>query len=51
VEDEVEHLIGALGRFDGGYIGGTSHTILPDTPAKNVVAAFRAFRERSGYSE
>ena len=48
VADEVEHLVRALGGFGGGYIGGTSHTILPDTPAQNIVAAFRAFREQSG---
>ena len=48
VADEVARLIRALGSLGGGYIGGTSHTILPDTPAGNVVAAFRAFRELSG---
>jgi uroporphyrinogen decarboxylase len=50
VADEVAHLIEALGGYGGGYIGGTSHTILPDTPPENVVAAFRAFRDRSGFA-
>jgi uroporphyrinogen decarboxylase len=50
VEDEVRHLISALGCWGGGHVGGTSHTILPDTPTENVVAAFGAFREHSGYT-
>ena len=49
VEREVKHLIDSFGRYSGGYIGGTSHTILPDTPAENVVALFRAFRDYSGW--
>jgi len=49
VEDEVKHLIDIFGRFNGGYIGSTSHTILPETPPENVVALFRAFREYSGW--
>ena len=50
VEDEVRHLIHIFGRYSGGYIGSTSHTILPDTPPENIVALFRAFRNYSGWS-
>jgi uroporphyrinogen decarboxylase len=48
VEREARHLINILGRYSGGYIGSTSHTILPDTPLENIVALFRTFREYSG---
>ena len=48
VEQEVRHLIDVFGRYSGGYIGSTSHTILPDTPPENVIALFRAFRDHSG---
>jgi len=43
VENEVRHLIWTLGDSNGGYIGGTSHTILPDTPLANIRAMYRAF--------
>lgn len=47
IEAEIQHLIKTLGRFDGGYIGGTSHTILPDTPLKNIKALYDAFERYS----
>ncbi len=50
VEREVEHLIDIFGRYNGGYIGATSHSIMPETPPENIVALFRAFREYSGWS-
>ena len=48
VKEEVKHLIDIFGSYSGGYIGGTSHTILPDTPSENVIALFRAFAKYSG---
>ena len=48
VKEEVRHLVDIFGSYSGGYIGGTSHTILPDTPSENVIALFRAFAEYSG---
>ena len=43
VKDEVHHLINLFGKFNGGYIGGTSHSIMPETPLDNVMALYEAF--------
>lgn len=51
VANEVKFLIETLGGDAGGYIGGTSHSIMPETPPENVAALFRAFRECSGWLE
>ncbi|MCZ7547391.1 MAG: hypothetical protein M5R40_29470 [Anaerolineae bacterium] len=45
VRREVHTLVDLFGRFNGGYIGGTSHTIMPETPLDNVIALFEAFLE------
>ena len=45
VEKEVHRLVKVLGSFKGGYIGGTSHSIMPETPLDNVIAMYRAFAE------
>ncbi|MBN1863475.1 MAG: hypothetical protein JW808_01100, partial [Victivallales bacterium] len=45
VKREVRELITLFGKFDGGYIGGTSHTVMPETPLNNVIAMFEAFLE------
>ncbi len=45
VKREVHDLVRRFGRFGGGYIGDTSHTIMPETPLDNVVAVFEAFLE------
>lgn len=34
----------------GGYIGGTSHTIGPETPFGNIIAAFECLEEHAGIS-
>ncbi|MDI7276620.1 MAG: uroporphyrinogen decarboxylase family protein [Anaerolineae bacterium] len=48
VRREVQHLIDVFGRYNGGYIGSTSHGILPDTPPANVLALFQAFHDLCG---
>lgn len=43
VRGEVDNLVDLFGRCDGGYIGGTSHSIMPETPLDNVIALYQAF--------
>ena len=43
VKNEVHDLIDLFGRFNGGYIGGTSHSIMPETPLDNVIALYEGF--------
>lgn len=45
VRREVHRLVDLFGRYRGGYIGGTSHSIMPETPLDNVIALYGAFRE------
>ena len=45
VRREVHELVDLFGRFDGGYIGGTSHSVMPETPLDNVIAMYEAFAE------
>jgi uroporphyrinogen decarboxylase len=43
VEREIQNLVSTLGTPRGGYIGGTSHTILPDVPEENIERVYRSF--------
>jgi len=45
VKQEVYKLVDLFGKYDGGYIGATSHTIMPETPLDNVIAMLEAFAE------
>jgi uroporphyrinogen decarboxylase len=45
VKVDVRRLVKLLGSFSGGYIGGTSHSIMPETPLDNVIALYEAFSE------
>ena len=45
IRREVYELTGLFGRFGGGYIGGTSHVIMTETPIDNVIALYEAFLE------
>jgi len=45
VKKEVHELVRLFGGFNGGYIGSTSHTIMPETPLNNVIALYEAFAE------
>ncbi|MDO8587041.1 MAG: uroporphyrinogen decarboxylase family protein [Armatimonadota bacterium] len=42
VKREVDDLVDLFGRFNGGYIAGTSHSVMPETPLDNVVAMYEA---------
>jgi len=42
---EVHELVEFFGKFSGGYIGGTSHSVMPETPLDNVIAVYDAFLE------
>lgn len=45
VKREVHELVALFGKFNGGYIGGTSHSVMPETPLDNVIAMYEAFSE------
>lgn len=45
VRREVHALVALFGRFNGGYIGDTSHSIMPETPLDNIIALYEAFAE------
>ena len=45
VRREVHRLVNLFGRFNGGYIGGTSHSAMPETPLDNVIAMYETFLE------
>ncbi len=47
VRKEVKYYIDTFGRFNGGYIGGVSHTVISDVPLENIVALYAAFEEYS----
>jgi uroporphyrinogen decarboxylase len=47
IDDEVRHLVSAFFGGLGSYIGGTSHTILPDAPLRNIAALFDAFERHA----
>ena len=44
VRCHVKELVNSLGT-DGGYIFGTSHNILPETPTENILALIDAYHE------
>lgn len=45
VKREAHALVDLFGSFSGGYIAGTSHSIMPETPLDNVIALYEAFAE------
>jgi len=45
VKNEVRTLVDLFGRYNGGYIGGLSHTVMPETPLDNVIALYEVFLE------
>jgi uroporphyrinogen decarboxylase len=47
VKSEVHRMVSLFGAHGGGYIGGTSQSIMKETPLDNVLALYEAF---AGYS-
>jgi len=45
VKNEIHQLVELFGKFNGGYIGDTSHSIMPETPLDNVIALYETFLE------
>jgi len=45
VRREVHELVRLFGSRGGGYIGGTSHGVMPETPLDNVIAMYEALAE------
>jgi uroporphyrinogen decarboxylase len=48
IREEVKKLIRLFRTDQGGFIGETSHTVLPDTPIENIRALFSAFETYCG---
>lgn len=47
VRRAVRYLIDTFGAFNGGYIGGVSHSIIDDVPLENILALYQAFEDFS----
>lgn len=45
VKNEFRRLVDLFGKYNGGYIAGTSHSIMPETPLDNIVALLEAVKE------
>jgi len=43
IRKEIDDLVQLFGRFNGGYIGGTSHSIMPETPLDNIITMYETF--------
>ncbi|MHB9033053.1 MAG: uroporphyrinogen decarboxylase family protein [Anaerolineae bacterium] len=43
VKREVDELLALFGKYNGGYIADTSHSIMPETPLDNIIALYEAF--------
>ena len=51
VKREDHDLVALFGKFNGGYIGGTSHSVMPETPLDNVIAMYEAFSEYQNHAQ
>ena len=45
VKNEFRRLVDLFGKYRGGYIAGTSHSIMPETPLDNIIALLEAVNE------
>lgn len=43
IRNELHMLIDLFGKFNGGYIVNTSHSIMPETPLKNIIVLFEEY--------
>lgn len=51
VRAHVHEIVGTLRSPSGGYILGTSHGVMPETPLDNVIALYETAIECAGYPE
>ena len=51
VRKEINNLVDLFGRFNGGYICSTSHSIMPETPLDNIIAMFEAIKDVKYYAK
>ncbi|MBN2883752.1 MAG: hypothetical protein JXN10_09500 [Clostridia bacterium] len=45
IRKEIYRLVDLFGKFNGGYICSTSHSIMPETPLDNVISMLEAVKE------
>ena len=51
IKHEVDSMVSVLGSSNGGLVMGASHTILPDTPLKNMEALMEAMVRHTGINK
>jgi len=45
IRKEISRLVELFGRFNGGYICSTSHSLMPETPLDNIITMLRTIQE------
>lgn len=49
IRDELKTLVDLFGRFNGGYIVNTSHSIMPETPLRHVAVLLQTYLALCGF--
>jgi hypothetical protein len=44
-KQSIAWIVSLFDGLGGGYVGATSHTIMPETPLDNIIAMYEAFLE------